>query len=63
MWTAIISTVGGLAGGAFNLAAAKDQGNTMRNAANQQGASDRKLYNMLPLFALCLVLAIIMIKK
>jgi hypothetical protein len=63
MWTAIITAVKEIVGGAFNLGAVKEQQRTARNADNQKGASNRKLYSMLPLVALFVVLAIVLIKK
>ena len=63
MWTAIITAVKEIVGGAFNLGAVKEQQRTARNADNQKGASNRRLSAMLPLTALAVVIGIVLIKK
>ena len=63
MWTAIITAVKEVIGGAFNLSAAKEQERSRRNADNQRGASNRRLSAMLPLAALAVVVAVVLIKK
>ncbi len=63
MWTAIITAVKEIVGGAFNLGAAKEQERSRRNADNQKGATNRRLSAMLPLAVLAVVIGIVLIKK
>ncbi len=63
MWTAIITAVKEIVGGAFNLAGVKEQERSRRNADNEKGSTSRRLYSMLPLVALAVVIGIVLIKK